>query len=226
MSLQVGQRTDVLFTPRANGTQAIWMRTLQSGKFCQRAANPEGRAVILLDNTPETAIPTTTAWPPPVDDGTCGNEPLENSVPYYAEKLLEPSVTYKIVINSIINATGHQLYTMNGYPFQADYNDPLLLLANEKNYSYPYNPEWNVINFGQNTSIRLVIWNNNTGPHVSHFYTHPLLIKYLLANSPCISTATTCLFSTTTTMPGMAPSSTHGTHSVAIHTTCGPMAGW
>jgi hypothetical protein len=212
MSLQVGQRTDVLFTPRANGTQAIWMRTLQSGKFCQRAANPEGRAVILLDNTSETAIPTTTAWPPPVDDGTCKNEPLENSVPYYAEKLPEPSVTYKIV--------------MNGYPFQADYNDPLLLLANEKNYSYPYNPEWNVINFGQNTSIRLVIWNNNTGPHVSHFYTHPLLIKYLLANSPCISTVTTCLFSTTTTMPGMEPSSTHRTHSVAIHTTCGPMAGW
>lgn len=178
VTLGVGQRTDVLFTPRANGTQAIWMRTLQSGKFCQRAANPEGRAVILLDNTPETAIPTTTAWPPPVDDGTCRNEPLENSVPYYAEKLPEPSVTYKIVINSIINATGHQLYTMNGYPFQADYNDPLLLLANEKNYSYPYNPEWNVVNFGQNTSIRLVIWNNNTGPHPMHIHGHDMFVLY------------------------------------------------
>ena len=76
-------------------------------------------------------------------------------------------------MNQIINETGHSLYVMNGVPFQGDYNDPILGLAQEKNYSYPFDPEWNVVNFGTNSSIRVNIWNNNTSPHVS-FLLRPL----------------------------------------------------
>jgi hypothetical protein len=57
---------------------------------------------------------------------------------------------------------------MNGVAFQGDYNDPVLLLAEEKNYSYPYDPNWNVVNFGTNSSIRINVYNNNTSPHVRH----------------------------------------------------------
>jgi hypothetical protein len=89
-------------------------------------------------------------------------------VPYFPIALPEPSVTYNILINQAINATGQKLFYMNGNSFQADYNDPILLLAEQKNYSYPYDPKWNVVNFNTNTSIRINVYNNNTSPHVSH----------------------------------------------------------
>jgi hypothetical protein len=71
--LKTGQRSDVLFTPQGNGS--IWMRTESSGKFCggARSVAPRAQAVILLDNAPDHTVPTTTAYPPPVDNGLCAN---------------------------------------------------------------------------------------------------------------------------------------------------------
>jgi hypothetical protein len=79
--------------------------------------------------------------------------------------LPEPSVTYDILINQAFNATGQKLFYMNGNSFQGGYND-LILLAEQKNFSYPYDPKWNVVNFQTNTSIRINVYNNNTSPHV------------------------------------------------------------
>ena len=163
--LQIGQRSDVLFTPRSSD-DAIWMRTLQSGRFCARANQPEGRAIILVNNATDTSIPTTTALPPPVDDGTCKNDDLSLTTPFYPQTLPPPTTTYNLIVNQFINATGHKLFYMNGYSFQGDYNDPILLEANKGNDSYPYDPQWRVIDFGTNSSIRVNVWNNNTSPHV------------------------------------------------------------
>jgi len=73
--VQVGQRSDVLFTPTSKtSNSAIWMRTLQSGLYCARSPqNREGRAIIYMDNAPTGVLPNTTAWPAPVDDHTCAN---------------------------------------------------------------------------------------------------------------------------------------------------------
>lgn len=51
------------------------MRTETSGKFCggARSVAPLAQAVILLDESPDNTIPTTTAYPPPVDNGMCAN---------------------------------------------------------------------------------------------------------------------------------------------------------
>ena len=51
------------------------MRTETSGKFCggARSVNPKGKAVILLDNAPDSSIPTTTPYPDPIDNGLCAN---------------------------------------------------------------------------------------------------------------------------------------------------------
>jgi FtsP/CotA-like multicopper oxidase with cupredoxin domain len=70
---KTGQRTDVLFTPRGNGS--IWMRTQTSGKFCggSRSVAPKARAIVLLDDYPEDTIPTTVGYSPPVDNGMCAN---------------------------------------------------------------------------------------------------------------------------------------------------------
>lgn len=94
-------------------------------------------------------------------------DPLNMTVPYYPSAPPEPSVTYNITITQVVNSTGHKLFYMNGSPFQANYNNPILLLANEKNYSYPYDPQWNVINLGSNSSVRINVWNDNFVPHVS-----------------------------------------------------------
>ncbi|ELR04443.1 hypothetical protein GMDG_06756 [Pseudogymnoascus destructans 20631-21] len=175
VTLGIGQRSDVLFTPIGNATDAVWMRTNQYADSCARALQPEGKAIILYDKAPEDSIPVTEATPI-VDDGTCRNDPLNMTVPYYPSAPPEPSVTYNITINQVVNSTGHNLFYMNGSPFQANYNNPILLLANEKNYSYPYDPQWNVINLGSNSSVRINVWNNNTVPHPMHLHGHDMWI--------------------------------------------------
>jgi len=93
-------------------------------------------------------------------------------------KLPEPSTTYYLTINQYLNETGHQLYYMNGHSFRADYNDPLLLLAQEQNLKGPINPDWNTVNIGTNTSTRVVITNNNTSPHPMHLHGHDMYVLY------------------------------------------------
>jgi FtsP/CotA-like multicopper oxidase with cupredoxin domain len=178
VTLGTGQRSDILFTPKSNGS--VWMRTQTSGKFCggARSANPKAQAIILVDGAPDNTIPTTAAYPAPVDDGQCANDPLNYTVPAYAIPVPEPSITYNMTINQFFNATGQKLFYMNGNTFIGDYNDPILLLAQEKNYSYPYDPKWNVVNFGTNTSIRINVWNNNTSPHPMHLHGHDMYVLH------------------------------------------------
>ncbi|KAL9101309.1 MAG: hypothetical protein Q9163_003421 [Psora crenata] len=149
--LGAGQRSDLIFTPKTN--ESVWMRAQSLGRGCSRSFDSPARALVLVNNASESTIPVTTSWPPPPDDGQCANTPPD------------PSVTYDLTINSIFNETGHRLFVMNGSPFQANYNHPILLLADQKNYSYPFDPQWNVVNFDTNSSIRVNIWNNNSAPH-------------------------------------------------------------
>lgn len=48
----------------------------------------------------------------------------------------------------------------------------LLALANQGNLSYPLDPEWNVFNFGNNASIRLVVYNLFPASHPMHLHGH------------------------------------------------------
>ncbi|KAI9740140.1 MAG: hypothetical protein M1818_004891 [Claussenomyces sp. TS43310] len=82
-----------------------------------------------------------------------------------------PATVTILEINMTINTTGHQVWTVNSSSFRGDYNAPLLLLANEKNISYPLDPEWNVYDFGSNGSFRLVV--NNDSPFSSRL-SHPM----------------------------------------------------
>jgi FtsP/CotA-like multicopper oxidase with cupredoxin domain len=61
---------------------------------------------------------------------------------------------------------------MNGASFRANYNNPILLLSNLGNNSYPQHPEWNVYNFGSNSSIRFVINNPGFAAHPMHLHGH------------------------------------------------------
>jgi FtsP/CotA-like multicopper oxidase with cupredoxin domain len=52
------------------------------------------------------------------------------------------------------------------------HSNPVLLLANLGNISYPDDPQWNVDNFGSNTSIRLVVRNLIPLAHPMHLHGH------------------------------------------------------
>jgi len=76
-----------------------------------------------------------------------------------------PAVTIPITITAGPNSTLNWLWYMNGSSSRTDYNDPVLLLAKQGNISYPYSPEWNIINTGTNSSYRIIIQNTIPAPH-------------------------------------------------------------
>lgn len=61
---------------------------------------------------------------------------------------------------------------MNNIFFRGNYDNPILLLAKLGNTSYPDDPQWNVYNFGSNSSIRIVIRNMGDLAHPMHLHGH------------------------------------------------------
>lgn len=101
------------------------------------------------------------------------------TVPYFPIRPNpNPDFTQVIQINDRVNASGNLVWEMNGSSFRANYNNPLLLLAHQRNTSYPYNPEWNTYNFGKNKTVRVVVNNNSPIVHVC------LLLPWLSPTRP------------------------------------------
>lgn len=98
---------------------------------------------------------------------------LENTVPFYPMAIdLIPDITETIEIDLVTNSSGHHVWILNNQTQRANYNDPLLLLAHQKNFSYPLDPEWNVYNFGRYRSIRIVMNNKYQSAHPMHLHGH------------------------------------------------------
>lgn len=85
------------------------------------------------------------------------------TVPYFPIKPpAKPAVTETLDITRVVNSSGYQEWQVNNRAYHGDYNDPILLLASEKNYSYPdSDPGWNVYNFGTASSVRLILNNDS-----------------------------------------------------------------
>lgn len=66
---------------------------------------------------------------------------------------------------------------MNNSSFRADYNSPILLLSKMGNNSYPDSPEWNVYNFGSNSSIRIILINDTPIAHPIHLHGHNYFVE-------------------------------------------------
>ena len=83
-----------------------------------------------------------------------------------------PATVKEIDISLRLNASNVTLFYMNGESFRGDYGNPTLLLTKLGNTSYPYNPEWNYLNFGSNSSIRIILKNTTPLPHPMHIHGH------------------------------------------------------
>ncbi|RAL63290.1 hypothetical protein DID88_004366 [Monilinia fructigena] len=94
VTLAVGQRADVL---------------------------PLALAAVYYDQADTTKSPQSTPWDVP-DPGTCANDDLSITEPYYSIAAPEPATTQNMDINYYVNDTGHFLWTLGGTSFRANYN--------------------------------------------------------------------------------------------------------
>ena len=83
-----------------------------------------------------------------------------------------PATSEDIVIGFGTNSSGNTLFFMNGVSFRGNYNAPVLLLAKLGNTSYPNDPEWNVYNYGTNSSVRIIVYNESPLAHPMHLHGH------------------------------------------------------
>jgi hypothetical protein len=65
---------------------------------------------------------------------------------------------------------------MNGSSFRTNYNQPILLLSKAGNNSYPFSPQWNVYNFGSNSSVRIILTNPGGAAHPIHLHGHNMFV--------------------------------------------------
>ncbi|RDW65055.1 hypothetical protein BP6252_10706 [Coleophoma cylindrospora] len=181
VTLGIGQRTDVLVKGKTGNPGTYTMRASIASAPCSGSKNPDATANIFYNTKTENAS-TSTAWPAFLDSvaNQCANDDLTKTVPWYPiTPDLNPPVTETIEIDYQQNATGHYLWTMNNSTFRSDYNEPILLLSKMGNNSYPDSPEWNVYNFGSNSSIRIVINNHGalaTLAHPMHLHGHNMFV--------------------------------------------------
>ena len=169
VTLGVGQRTDVIVEAKLPAGSAVFIRSIISGN-CSRSHNPVAFAVIYYDGADTTSVPTSVATP--FDDSHCGNDPLDKTIPFFPfPATATPDTTATIGITVHTNGSHVTLWYMNESSFRANYNYAILLLANEGNTSYP-DPDWNVYNFGNNNSVRIIVENHSGAAHPMHLHGH------------------------------------------------------
>jgi hypothetical protein len=139
--------------------------SLQKGCSATSTVSPEALAVIYYENADTNSVPTTTSGLTDDQLTDCGNDPLSLTQPLCPVDLsnVVPATTETIDITFGSNGTAF-VWSMNGQTFRGDYNSPILPQVNEGNMTFA--PEWNVFDFGTNSSVRLIL--NNTvaqGPH-------------------------------------------------------------
>lgn len=171
VTLGIGQRTDVLITGLpSNATCAYLMRSSIAAAPCSGTLNPDATAIVYYKHDAlKQGPPNSTVWPEFTDSvqNICRNDDLNVTKPWFTIKPdLAPPTTETVDITFGQNSTGFWTWKMNNSSFRANFNQPVFLLAATGSEDFPDHPEWNVHNFGSNSSIRIVI--NNNGPPIPH----------------------------------------------------------
>ncbi len=221
VTLGVGQRVDVLVTANAgNSKSSYWMRSNLT--VCTPAKQPYAVAAVYYEDADTTKSPASKAWNVP-DPGTCANDDLSLTEPLYPMAVPKPTHTHTMQIELFKNASDVTLWKFGGVSMRANYNEPILLQANEGNFTFP--EERNVVNFYSNSSVRVVVINRTPGACV---LMNPTTITPCVLTrttvTPCTCTATTPTFSTRAPAPGMAPSCARTTLSGVTSSRFGPVA--
>lgn len=141
--------------------------TLGAGCSVTDGISPEGVAAVYYENANTTAVPTTNSSLTDAQLEDCGNDDLSETVAFCAiTPDASPPTTETIEITFASNGTNF-VWFMNNSSFRGDYNDLVLEETKLGNLSFP--TEWNVHDFGSNSSVRVIIKNTFTaGAHPMH----------------------------------------------------------
>ncbi|KAI1436999.1 multicopper oxidase-domain-containing protein [Xylaria sp. CBS 124048] len=176
VTLGVGQRVDVIVKADGNPESAYWLRSTLT--TCSSATQPMALAAIYYNGADTDSVPASKPWDVP-DPGTCANDDLAITEPYYPMELPEPSWVMNMDIAMTRNASGVLLWTFGGISARVDYNNPSLYQANEENWEY--GEGMNVMNFGSNSSVRFIV--NNPTPSSHPMHAHGVNM-YILSQGP------------------------------------------
>jgi FtsP/CotA-like multicopper oxidase with cupredoxin domain len=154
VTLGVGQRTDVLVVADSKDASAFWLRANLTS--CSGANQPLAVAAVYYEGADTAAVPISTAWDAP-DPGNCANDDLSTTTPLYPIAIPEPSFTHEMDIGTFVNSTGNFLWTFGNVSARVDYNAPTLLQVKAGNLTFDQID--NVIDFGTNTSVRIIVKN-------------------------------------------------------------------
>jgi hypothetical protein len=166
--------------------------TLGGGCSFTDGISPEAVAAVYYQNSNTSAVPTTTSGLTTAQLDNCGNDPISETValcPITPDPQTPTTETIDITFGS--NGTAF-VWFMNNSTFRGDYNDPVLLDAKAGNLTFP--AEYNVHNFGTNSSVRLIVKNT------FQFGAHPLHVRlsgrqrYAIADLHCSFMDTTSTF--------------------------------
>lgn len=170
VTLGVGQRTDVLVTASNSPGSAFWMRVrTPGGPTTGGSGHEEVVAAIYYDGADTSIEPKSESW---VYDVDCNNQALDITQPEFPITPSPFPFQQDLTLDLKLNSTGNYEWLINGQTFRANFNYPSLYLAAEGNTSYPYDPQWNVYNFGQNSSVVLNVTNNTPFTHPFHLHGH------------------------------------------------------
>ncbi|OBT71025.1 hypothetical protein VF21_10065 [Pseudogymnoascus sp. 05NY08] len=170
ITLGVGQRSDVLVRGTGLPTESFWMRS-DISKRCSNTNQPHALAIIHYEESDNSTTPTSQATV--YNETSCSNDPLNMTKPVFVmAPPPKPDFTQIVDIDFQTNATGSELWTINNQSFRANFDHPILLLAKLGNTSYPDDPQWNVYNFGNSTSIRLIVRSRIPIMHPMHLHGH------------------------------------------------------
>lgn len=151
------------------------MRSLLSQGACtEPSKQPLALATIYYDKANTTGIPGNNSIAHVDTSSPCDNDDLSVAVPEYPIPADNPDYTVEMKVNVGVNKTGNLEWTINDVAFRGDFNNPILLLANAGNTSFPDDPKWAVYNTGANKTIRVVLTNNSPTSHPWHMHGHEM----------------------------------------------------
>ncbi|KAF2686030.1 multicopper oxidase [Lentithecium fluviatile CBS 122367] len=172
VTLNIGQRTDVVVEAVGNPGDAYWMRSQLGTNRCtlNDGISPNAVAAVYYNDADTESVPATESDVTADQLAACKNDDLTLGIPLCKIPIEEPSVTQRLDFEFKSNGTNF-LWYINNSSYRGDYNAPILLQA--KDSDYDYKPEWNVFDFGSNKTVRLHMVNHGfIGSHPMHLHGH------------------------------------------------------
>ncbi|OCL14289.1 laccase-like multicopper oxidase [Glonium stellatum] len=173
ITLGVGQRSDVIVEGLSNSTGVYWMRSQLGTDRCtlNDGVSPNAVAAVYYEDADTTSVPDSTSDVTAAQLAKCSNDALNQTVPFCSETIdSNPPSVETIDITFASNGTSF-LWYMNNSSFRGDYNDPVLLETKVGNLTFE--KEWNVIDVGTNSSVRVILKNHGLlGAHPMHLHGH------------------------------------------------------